>query len=392
MTNQSTINTLGSSTGFGRVQSLDILRGAVMVLMAIDHVRVYAGLPAGSPEPGIFFTRWITHFCAPTFVFLSGTSAFLYGNKVGDKGELARYLVSRGLLLVILELTLVRLSWTFRIDYSQFVMAGVIWMLGWCMVLLAAVVRFRPAVIGFAGLAIIMLQQLFSWVPQALPESMRSAFGLFWEFIYPTGLEAAFGMAVLYVLVPWVGVMAAGYGFGLIVLMEPGKRRKICLRIGFSAIALFIIIGSALILWSPPNPEAPPFLFRLLNQAKYPASQLFLMMTLGPVIALAPVVDNLKGKLADVIAVFGRVPFFYYLLHIPLIHLSALLVQLMNDGVMHPEWYTSAPFAQVPEASRWSLGLLYLVFLIDVVILYFVCRWYAKYKSDHPEKKWLKFL
>src|SRR5258705_8325286 len=120
-----------------RVASIDLIRGAVMVLMAIDHVRVYPGLPAGGPTPGIFFTRWVTHFCAPAFVFLAGTGAFLHGRKLGDKRALARYLVTRGLILVFLELTVIRFAWTFNLDYSHFVLAGVIWMLGWCMVLLA---------------------------------------------------------------------------------------------------------------------------------------------------------------------------------------------------------------------------------------------------------------
>src|SRR3978361_298183 len=118
-----------------RVRSIDVLRGLVMVLMAIDHVRVYAGVPAGGPSPGIFFTRWITHFCAPSFVFLAGVSAFLYGHKLHDKGMLARYLVTRGFLLVLLELTVIRFFWMFNFDYANFTLAGVIWMLGWCMIL-----------------------------------------------------------------------------------------------------------------------------------------------------------------------------------------------------------------------------------------------------------------
>src|SRR5882672_15220 len=131
-----------------RVASIDVVRGLVMVLMAIDHVRVYSGLPAGGPDAGIFFTRWVTHFCAPAFVFFAGTSAFLYGNKLNDAKELARFLLTRGLLLVVLELTLIRFGWTFNFNYSEFVLAGVIWMLGWCMVLMAFLVRFRPAAVG----------------------------------------------------------------------------------------------------------------------------------------------------------------------------------------------------------------------------------------------------
>src|SRR5688572_1930595 len=158
--------TLPSETNtFLRIQSVDILRGLVMVLMAIDHVRVYSGVPAGGPEAGVFFTRWITHFCAPGFAFLAGTSAFLYGIKIADQAKLARYLVTRGLMLVVLELTAIRFFWAFNVNYAEFVLAGVIWMLGWCMVLLAALTWLRPKVVGIIGVTIILVQQLFGFVP-----------------------------------------------------------------------------------------------------------------------------------------------------------------------------------------------------------------------------------
>src|SRR5882762_8826038 len=192
--------------GTARVRSIDILRGAVMVLMAIDHVRVYSGLPAGGPDPGIFFTRWITHFCAPAFVFFAGTAAFLHGNKLGDTKALARFLFFRGLMLVILELTVIRFGWTFNFNYSEFILAGVIWMLGWCMVLMALLVHLRPAVVGFVGLVIIFLQQLFSLIPRALPESLKSSVGGFLEFFYSSGLEPLPGISILYVIISWIGV------------------------------------------------------------------------------------------------------------------------------------------------------------------------------------------
>ena len=171
----------------------------------------------------------------------------------------------------MLELTLIRFCWTFNFDYANFLLAGVIWMLGWCMVILAAFIRLRPVVVGCIGLVIIAAQQLFRFVPQALPSSFRQPFGYFWEFIYPSGLEAAPGVTVLYVLVPWIGVMAAGYGFGTILLLDSSRRKKLCLWIGLSAILLFVIIGSIVVSKQPADPEAPPFLLRLLNQTKYPA-------------------------------------------------------------------------------------------------------------------------
>jgi uncharacterized membrane protein len=385
-------NTLSKTAWSTRIQSIDLLRGAVMVLMAVDHVRVYAGVPAGGPSAGVFFTRWITHFCAPAFVFLAGTGAFFYGRKINDKGALARYLIIRGLLLVLLELTVIRLSWTFNLNYQQFVLTGVIWMLGWCMVLMAALVQFRPLVTGIIGLVIIAGQQLFALVPAMLPSSMRAGFGRIWEFFYPSGLEGVSGITILYVIIPWIGVMAAGYGFGSILLNPPQQRKRICLWIGCSAIAVFVIAGSLLIISSPAVADAPPFIYRLLNQDKYPPSQLYLLMTLGPLIALLPFAERAHGWLANVLKIIGRVPMFYYLLHIWIIHISAILVRFWQDGVIHHAWYAAAPYAAVPPENRWSLLLLYLVFLIDVAILYLACRWYERYKFSHREKKWLKYL
>jgi uncharacterized membrane protein len=376
-----------------RIDSVDLIRGVVMVLMAIDHVRVYAGIPAGGPTPGMFFTRWITHFCAPAFVFFAGTAAFLYGRKLGDPGALARYLVTRGLLLVVLELTLIRFTWTFQLGgYSDFTLAGVIWMLGWCMVLLAALVRFSPKTVGFVGLGIVVFQQLFGLPGRLLPDGIGAVVGPVLEFAYPAGFEALFGVSVLYSLVPWIGVMAAGYGFGTVLLWDAAERRRFCLRVGLSATAVFALIATLFIAFVPVPADNPmPALLRALNQNKYPASQLFLMMTLGPTIALLPLAERARGWLANVFVTFGRVPMFYYLLHIPLIHATALVVNLIRAGVTHSEAYVTAPFVGMPEEMRWSLSLLYLVFAIDVVLLYFPSRWYADAKSRY-KARWLRYI
>lgn len=386
------INQASSPPQRVRIQSVDLLRGAVMVLMAIDHVRVYSGMPSGSVEPALFFTRWVTHFCVPAFVFLAGTSAFLYGKKVNDVKKLSRFLFTRGLLLVVLELTLIRFFWTFNFNFGTFTLAGVIWMLGWCMVLLSLIVRLPMRAIWITGLVMIAAQQLFMHVPYLLPTAWRVHFSWFWEFIYSSGFDGPPGIAILYVIVPWIGVMMAGYGFGLILAGDAERRRKLCLKIGLICIAAFLIIGSVLILWVWKPKPGVPFLFRLLGQQKYPPSQLFLLMTLGPLIALVPFAEKVKGWFANVLITFGRVPFFYYILHILLIHLSALVVNFIRTGNPHQDWYGTAPFLELPEANRWGLPLLYLDYFIIVIILYFACRSYARYKLSHPEKKWLKYL
>ena len=370
-----------------RLQSVDIVRGIVMVLMAIDHVRVYAGVPAGGPAAGVFFTRWVTHFCAPVFVFLAGTAAFLHGRKLGDPAALSRYLVTRGVLLVVLEMTVIRLMWTFMpASMGVFLLAGVIWMLGWCMVLMAGIVRLPMWAIATFGLFAIFAQDVFGPLTGALPPSMA------WlgQLVY-TGGEIALGgtsLSVLYSIVPWIGVMAAGYAFGGIVVLEPGRRRRLCLRIGLSATALFLVLAGAASLSSE---DGQALLFRVLNQRKYPASQLFLLMTLGPAIALLPLVENARGWLARMFITFGRVPMFYYLLHIPVIHLLALLAWRVRDGEVHPEWFATAPYVSVPQAAQWSLPLLYLVFAMSIAVLYPVCRWYARVKAERPQA-WMRFL
>ncbi len=357
-----------------------------MVLMAIDHVRVYSGVPAGGRVWSVFLTRWVTHFCAPWFVFLAGTGAFLYGQKLDARRGLAKFLVSRGALLVILELTIIRLSWTYNFDYAKFTLAGVIWMLGWSMILLAALVPLSPKTVGFAGLAMMVAQQIFALPGKFLPTVLARS----WEYIYPGGNDAFEALTILYVIVPWVGVMAAGYGFGAILQRDPESRRRLCLAVGLASTALFIALGIFLALGaSGQNP--PPLWERVLNQQKYPPSQVFLLMTLGPMIALLPFAERAEGAWAGTLALFGRVPMFYYLLHIPLIHFLALVTNLLREGAFHQEWYNSAPYAQVPPDHRWPLALLYLVWAVALAILYALCRWFANVKAS-GRYPWLRFI
>lgn len=375
------------SPGRTRIPEIDLIRGLVMVLMAIDHVRVYSGLPAGGPTAGIFFTRWITHFCAPVFAFLAGTSAYLYGQKLiaqgsSGTGPLMRHLAGRGLLLVVLELTLVRFLWTFNLDYGQFTLAGVLWMLGWCMVLLALFVPLPPRIAGLLGVAIIVLQNLFAIAPHALPATLQNGLGPAWEFLYPAGLPRFDGIAILYVLVPWIGVMASGYAYGAVMTLPPERRRKISGTIGAAALLLFLGFASFQALHSTASPPRP-FLFQLLDQRKYPASPLYLLMTLSPMfLCLAVDARRLSWQrlhsIGGVLTTFGRVPLFYYVLHIPVIHVAALLVTWLREGAVHPEWYATAPFTSIPREHQWSLALLYAVFFAVMGVLYAACRLYAQ--------------
>jgi uncharacterized membrane protein len=370
-----------------RLASVDIVRGAVMVLMAIDHVRVFSGVPAGGPTPGIFFTRWITNFCAPAFIFLAGTSAFLYGRRHAD---LSRFLLIRGLWLVLLELTVVRVGWTFNLQFSTYLLAGVLWAIGWCMVLMAGLVRLPVATVGYGGVAVIALHNaVMPTLVPLLPAPVRAV-------LYTAFTDPPLGpLVVLYSIVPWIGVMAAGYGFGRLLTLEPARRDRLCYAIGGVSILLFLVLRG-FNLYGDPRPWSSgriPAAFAFINTTKYPASLSFLLMTLGPTIALMPSLERARGAVARWLTVFGRVPFFFYLLHIPLVHALAVAVSLARQGQASPWLFTNHPMANPPppDGYTWSLGLLYLVWAMAIAILYVACRWFAGLKARRTEV-WLKFL
>lgn len=390
-----------------RVASVDIIRGAIMVLMALDHARVYSGLPAGGPTPGIFFTRWVTHFCAPGFVFLAGSSAFLYGRRHPD---LPRFLLTRGAWLIVLELTVLRLGWTFNLDFAH-EMAGVIWAIGWCMILLAVLIRLPVAAIGAIGVIIIAGHNLIdTFLPAIVPQLNENPLGWLWKIMY-VGFFAGpiqFGsggpwLIVLYSIIPWIGVMAAGYAFGTILTAEPARRRLWCLRIGLGAIALFLVLRG-FNLYGDPSPwgsasggdgdrPSMPALLAFLNTTKYPASLDFLLMTLGPTIAVIPLLERAHGSVTRWLTVFGRVPFFFYVLHIPLIHALALVVSRIRLGQVSPWLFTNHPMGNppAPDGYTWSLPLLYLVWAVSIVLLSLACRWYADLKSGRTDW-WFRYL
>jgi uncharacterized membrane protein len=382
-----------------RIHSIDVARGVAMVLMAIDHVRVYAGVPPGGPRPGVFFTRWITNFVAPAFAFLAGTSAYLLGRRMGDRKALARHLVTRGLILVLLELTVIRVAWTFNFDFGHYLLAGVIWMLGWCMVLLAALIWLPTVVIGAFGVAVIVFHNLMDFLP---PAAEQNSLNWLWQILYfggPIQLgQNGPTLMVLYSIVPWIGVMAAGYAFGAVMTLEPSRRNRICVALGASAIVLFLVLRALDVYgdprhWHMTEPTQIPDLFRFINTSKYPASLQFLLMTLGPVILLLPLAERARGKIGEFIATFGRVPMFYYLLHIPAIHFAAVIVSLAREGKVDPWLFANHPMMNPPppEGYTWSLALLYAVFIVVIAVLYLPCRWYARRKATNPAP-WMRYI
>jgi len=383
-----------------RIGSIDLMRGIVMIIMAIDHVRdfwdptPYDPADLSKASAALFLTRWITHFCAPTFMFLAGTSAWLWARNTGaTRGAQQRFLLSRGLWLVFLELTVITFSW--RFDFNGIIMQ-VIWALGWCMVILAGLLWLPRRAIAAVGLLLVFGHntldglhfkdfavngQIWGWAWSALHEFHVAQVG---------SLQVALG----YPLVPWCGVMALGYCFGEL-LEQPAQMRDRWMRIlGAAAIVLFLalrlsnVYGEAQ-LWQP-NPRGLLYsALGVLNVTKYPPSLLYLLMTLGPVLLLLPWLEKRKGAWVRPVSVFGRVPFFFYLLHLPLIHLGATIAaQLVYGTSWGPAFLiTSLPSDYVPSLLR-----LYVVWVIVILMLYPLCNWYAGYKSRHKSYWWLSYL
>jgi len=388
--------------GHARVHTVDVTRGVAMILMAIDHVRVYAGVPAGGPVPSVFFTRWITNFVAPAFAFLSGTSAYLLGQKLASKRALSQYLVTRGLVLVLLELTIIRVCWTFNFHFNEYLLAGVIWMLGWCMVLMGAIIWLPMSAIATFGVGMMFLHNLMDFVARPENDAVPGALAPLWQILYfggPIQLgDSGPALAVLYSIVPWIGVMAAGYAFGAVMTMERDRRDKMCVAIGLGAIVMFFLLRTLDVYGDPRHwhttgeTQLPTFL-RYIATTKYPASLQFLLMTLGPTILLMPLFDRARGKIGEFVATFGRVPMFYYLLHIPLIHFAAVLVSLAREGNIDPWLFANHPMMSPPppDGYVWSLALLYLVWAIVIGTLYWPCRWYAHRKATN-RAGWMKYI
>jgi uncharacterized membrane protein len=393
----------GSAAVGRRIRSVDIVRGAVMVLMALDHVRVFSGVPAGGPTPALFLTRWVTNFCAPIFFFLAGTGAYLYARKVASRGAVARWLVVRGAWLMLLELTVLRLAWTFNVDYAHYILAGVIWSLGLSMIVMAALVFLPlPAIAAFGVGTIALHDAVAAMLVRAFPQLLDGGAPWYASLLYfggPVHLGGPDGpiLFVLYSLFSWVGLMAAGYAFGVVLTLGEGRRRDTLLMLGVGTVVAFLVLRGLDVYGDPRHwtgvSDARPAWMRFLSTSKYPASLLFTLMTLGPMFLAMPALERAHGPIANVLALFGRVPLFFYLLHIPLIHAVAMLVSLVRgDGGIawllgnHP-----AMIGPAPEGYRWSLPLLYGVTALCVALLYLPCRWFAARRAARPAS-WMRYL
>ena len=387
-----------------RITSIDLLRGFIMIIMALDHVRDYFHADAFLYDPldlnktsvVLYFTRWITHFCAPIFVLLAGTSAFLSGQRKTKK-ELAAFLVKRGIWLVILEETAINFSWFFNIHFTFFIL-GVIWVLGLSMICLAALIFLPGRWILGIGLIMVFGHNLLDGVHF----NGNGFSGFLWGAIHERK-TFAIGDAHIgegYQIIPWVGVMALGYCLGRIFGngFDPADRKKILLRLGVGSWILFILIRSINIYgnlypWTTQG-SAMRTVLSFINISKYPPSLDYLLVTEGFAFIFLALSENMANRLTNIISVYGRVPMFYYIIHIWMIHLFALLLVVLQghpwtDMTAFTSWVDTMPNLQ---GYGLSLGGVYIVWISLIVILYPLCKKYDRYKSSHKDKWWLSYL
>jgi uncharacterized membrane protein len=374
------------TTASKRIESVDLLRGIVMVIMALDHTRDFFGAFGINPQNletttvPLFFTRFITHICAPTFFLLTGTGAGL-ARASRSPADLSRYLILRGLLLIVLEVTLLRgLAYQFNFDY-QVTLLLVIWALGFAMIFLGLIVFLPVSVIAMIGLTMIVGHNLFDGVQWNNP---------IWSILHRPGfvMQGERTVFVAYPLIPWLGVTAVGYALARVYSWEPERRRRFLLTAGAACIAAFIVLR-ATNLYGDPSPwttrdSAAFTILSFLNANKYPPSLLFLLMTLGPALLILRSVDRGIPNWLRPVLNYGRVPFFYYFAHFALIHALAAIVSLAIYGSMH--WLFESPtlgqypFTPPPDWG-FSLPVVYAVWIAVVVALYWPCRKMAELKA-----------
>jgi uncharacterized membrane protein len=384
-----------------RIDSIDVLRGIIMILMALDHTRDFFGDLGVSPTNlatttvPLFLTRWITHFCAPVFFLLTGTGAYLSLRRL-SRDELAKFLFTRGLWLILLEVTLLRFLWQFNLDY-QLVLLNVIWALGWAMIALSILVRLPAWAAVTFGVVLVAGHNLFDGVR---PEALGS-FHLIWQILHVPGFllnEPGRSVFTAYPLIPWVGVTALGFGLGQIYQWEVERRRRFLLLTGLALVGAFLVLRSINLYgdplrWSPQASGAFTVL-SFMNTSKYPPSLLFLLMTLGPALLLLRGLDGGTPRLLQPALTYGRVPFFYYVLHILLLHLLAVVLAQLRFGDISP-MFQSPDVGHFPitQPPGWPLGLpyVYLIWISVVAALYPLCRWFAGVRQRRKEA-WLSYL
>jgi len=365
-----------------RVAAIDLLRGLAIVLMALDHVRDYFSAARFDPAdlaqttPLLFFVRWVTHFCAPVFVLLAGTSAWLHGRKL-TRPALARFLVLRGAWLVLLEATVIGLGWTFNLRFEVGIPLQVIWALGASMIILAGLVLLPRWAIATFAVATIFGHNLLDGVQPASPGWAKELF----ELLHVPGLVEGTPFFVAYPLLPWPGVMAAGYLLAPLLAGAWGEERSRVLALGAALTAAFVVLRAANVYGDPAPwaefPQGWQTVLSFLNATKYPPSLAFLLMTLGPALLVLVALRRLPSAAASVLVEFGSVPLFFYVVHLYLVHALSVAAGAWQG---FPPAQTMRIFLAYPQGFGFSLPVVLLVWLLVLALLRPACMAYGRVK------------
>ncbi|MEO7443938.1 MAG: heparan-alpha-glucosaminide N-acetyltransferase domain-containing protein [Ferruginibacter sp.] len=384
-----------------RINSIDVARGIVMIIMALDHTRdlIHVSSLTQQPTnlntttPALFFTRWITYLCAPTFVFLSGVSAYISFKNKNNYSQTRQYLLSRGILLIILDLTIINFGVWFDVHFSV-ILIDVLSAIGTGFIVLSFLLRCSAKTIAVAGLAIIFLHNLFPLIPFAEASLLKNILTPFFtvEAISP-GNDMT--IVVGYPPVPWIGIMLAGFAAGVLFTLALEKRRNIFLKIGILSIVLFAILRfinlyGDLVPWQVQ--KTPLFTFlSFINVTKYPPSLQFCLLTLGIMFLMLYAAESMSNKFTEITIVFGKVPLFYFIVHWYIIHPVMFFIVFLQ-GYKPSDLLFGFNFGRPKEASGVGLLAVYLIWIGVVLVMYPLCRWYGQYKLNHKEIKWLRFI
>ena len=390
-----------------RLTSIDAWRGLIMVIMALDHVRdfIHAGAMTGSPEdlatttPLLFFTRWITHICAPVFMFAAGAGAFLKWQRDGSMAQLSRFLLTRGLWLVLLELTVMRAAMNFSMGLPHPVLLLVLWALGMSMVMMAALVHLPLPALATLSAALILGHNAFDGVRAAT----LGAWAPVWNVLHQQGVLVVGGVAVVtaYPLLPWVGVMGLGFCFGPVLSMAPSTRRRLMISSGVALVAGFVVLRAFNVYGDPshwsPQASLSMSVVSFFRATKYPPSLIFLLMTMGPALLMLAWIDQREWPISHPLVVIGRVPLFFYVVHFWLIHVAAAMLAFARYGsaslafLRHPLPSMGGPATLFPAGFGYPLSAAYLVWIAIVLMMYPLCGWFAGVKGRRTGW-WLGYL
>ena len=391
-------DSVGITPRTARLTSIDSLRGLIIILMALDHVRdFWSSFPYRADDVSqasvfLFLTRWVTHFCAPTFIFLAGISVFLYQQKQTDKNAVSLFLVKRGVWMIVLELVIICFLWQFSYDV---LFLQVIWVIGWSMVFMAGLIWLPRWSLLVITIALIGGHQLLTTLEPQQPTIDT----LGWVFFHKPAFFISLGdslppLFAVYPLIPWVAIMVAGYLIGAWFANTPQYRKRHLYGLGGGLLVFFIILR-ATNSYGDPRPwdvQSRGFIFSVLsfiNVSKYPPSLLYLCLTIGVACLLLAAFEGVQNKVIQFLMVFGKVPLFFYVLHIPLINAGAMVWTYLDFG--RPVNFFFAPRSSWPSTYEPHLWLTYIVWVVLLTGLYFACRWYGRFKQTHSNW-WLTYL